>query len=98
MLDSKTISGFAAMLAFAGSMNLANAQSSNPAWLEQVTAQLAQEQLCEVGFFISFKEGSLGGRNTYEARAQCVDGRQFDANKVEPALEFTLKECAVSVC
>lgn len=67
-------------------------------WLDLVTKQMAEEKMCEVGFFVYFREGSLGGRTTFEARVQCVDGRQFDATKIEPAIMFEIKECAVTVC
>jgi len=67
-------------------------------WLDLITNQMAKEKQCEVGFFVYFREGTLGGMSTYEARVQCVDGRQFDATKIEPAIMFEIKECAVTVC
>lgn len=67
-------------------------------WLDLITKQMATEKQCEVGFFVYFREGKLGGMSTYEARVQCVDGRQFDATKIEPAITFEIKECAVTVC
>lgn len=70
----------------------------NQPWLDLITKQMAKEKQCEVGFFVYFREGSLGGMSTYEARVQCVDGRQFDATKIEPAIMFEIKECAVTVC
>ncbi|MBL4891134.1 MAG: hypothetical protein JKX91_04810 [Rhizobiaceae bacterium] len=70
----------------------------NQPWLDLITGQMAREKQCEVGFFVYFREGNLGGMSTYEARVQCVDGRQFDATKIEPAIMFEIKECAVTVC
>lgn len=72
-------------------------EESQP-WLDLITKQMAKEKQCEVGFFVYFREGTLGGMSTYEARVQCVDGRQFDATKIEPAIMFEIKECAVTVC
>ncbi|MBL4597711.1 MAG: hypothetical protein JKX93_01950 [Rhizobiaceae bacterium] len=67
-------------------------------WLSLINKQMAAEKMCDVGFYVYFREGKLGGRTTFEARVQCVDGRQFDAIKVEPAITFEIKECAVTVC
>ena len=86
-----------AVLALA-SAPLAHAQSANPAWLDQLSLQLALEKECEVDYFVNMKEGDLAGRLTFEARAQCADGRQFDGSLTEPAEEFTISECGVQVC
>ena len=77
---------------------LAHAQSANPAWLDQLSEQLALEKDCAVEYFLNLKEGELAGRLTFEARAQCADGRQFDGSLTEPAGEFTISECGVQVC
>lgn len=77
---------------------LAHAQSSNPAWLDQLSEQLAMEKQCAVDYFLNIKEGELAGRLTFEARAQCADGRQFDGALTEPADEFIISECGVQVC
>ena len=76
----------------------ASAQSANPAWLDQLSEQLAVEKDCAVDYFLNLKEGELAGRLTFEARAQCADGRQFDGSLTEPAEEFTISECGVQVC
>lgn len=77
---------------------LAHAQSANPAWLDQLSEQLAFEKQCAVDYFLNIKEGELAGRLTFEARAQCADGRQFDGALTEPADEFIISECGVQVC
>ena len=76
----------------------AYAQSSDPSWLEGLSQQLAVEQQCQVDYYVNTNEGKLGGMNTYEARAQCRDGRQFDASKIEPAENFTIRPCGTVVC
>jgi hypothetical protein len=86
----------AAALAFSTGAVLA--QSSDPAWLDRLSMQLAVEQDCAVEYYVNIDEGELGGRKTFEARAQCRDGRQFDASLTEPDTEFTIKECSVQVC
>lgn len=86
---------FAAALAL---VPLAHAQSANPAWLDQLSEQLAVEEDCAVEYFLNMREGELAGRLTFEARAQCADGRQFDGSLTEPAEEFTISECGVQVC
>jgi hypothetical protein len=87
----------------AASMTLAmasavSAQSANPAWLDQLSQQLAVEKDCAVEYFVNMKEGELAGRLTFEARAQCADGRQFDGSLTEPAEDFTISECGTQVC
>ena len=74
------------------------AQSSDPSWLEGLSHQLAVEQQCQVDYYVNTNEDKLGGMNTFEARAQCRDGRQFDASKIEPAESFTIRPCATVVC
>ncbi len=74
------------------------AQSSDPSWLEGLSQQLAAEQQCQVDYYVNTNEGKLGGMNTYEARAQCRDGRQFDGSKIEPAEFFTIRPCGTVVC
>lgn len=72
--------------------------AADPAWLETVVDQLKREQYCDVAFFVRLREYELGGRRVEEARAQCLDGRQFDANRTEPEAKFTIKPCSVEVC
>ncbi|MEM5494175.1 hypothetical protein [Hoeflea sp. AS16] len=79
-------------------MPFAHAQSANPAWLDQLSEQLATEKACAVDYFLNIKEGKLAGRLTFEARAQCADGRQFDASLTEQADTFTISECDTQVC
>lgn len=74
------------------------AQSDNPAWVDDMTAQIAEELQCEVGYLISMREYELGGRDVEEARVQCVDGRRFDATRSAPDPWFTFKECGEQVC
>lgn len=77
---------------------IAHAQSANTAWLDNLSEQLATEKDCAVEYYLNIREGDLAGRRTFEARAQCADGRQFDGSLIEPAEEFTISECGVQVC
>ena len=74
------------------------AGASDPAWLQKIVDQLKIEQYCEVVFFVRMREHELGGRRVEEARAQCLDGRQFDATRTEPETDFTIRLCGVEVC
>jgi len=74
------------------------AQSSNPAWLDDLEIQLKAEQECEVSYFVNMQEGRIGANNYYEARVQCADGRMFDASRTEPEKKFTIKACGAAVC
>lgn len=76
----------------------ATAQSSDPAWLEDLEYELAVEQECEVAEYLNIHEGQLGGRNMYTAKVKCKDGREFDANKLEPQDKFDIKICEVITC
>lgn len=96
MIGFARVTSFVAALAFSASA--ACAQSSDPAWLDNLSIQLAVEHDCAVEYYVNIKESELGGRKTYEARAQCRDGRQFDASLTEPEKEFTIKDCGVQVC
>lgn len=80
------------------SVTPALAQTSDTGWLDQVTEQIAEAEQCEVGFFIHVREQELGGRRIYEARVQCVDGRQFDATRADPDTRFSFALCQVKVC
>ncbi len=73
------------------------AQSTNPAWLDEVTMQLAFEEQCNVGYFISMKETELAGQLYFEARAQCEDGRQFDAVREGRIQPFKITKCKETV-
>ncbi|MEM5473255.1 hypothetical protein WNZ14_16110 [Hoeflea sp. AS60] len=73
-------------------------QSANPAWVDQLSRQLAVEKDCSVEYYVNMKEGELAGRLTLEARAQCADGRQFDGSLTDPADNFTISECGTQVC
>ena len=74
------------------------AQSSDPAWLDNLKDQLARDEQCNVEYFVNVREGELAGRRTFEARAQCTDGRQFDGARTEPDRDFTISECGIQVC
>ncbi len=79
-------------------VSAAYSQSTDPAWLDGLSHQLAAENQCRVDYYINISEGRLGGLNTYEARAQCRDGRQFDASKTEPDEKFVIRPCGTVVC
>jgi hypothetical protein len=96
MIGFSRIWSAGAALVFSASAVLA--QSADPAWLDRLSNQLAIEHDCAVEYFVNINEGELAGRKTFEARAQCRDGRQFDAALTEPETEFTVRECGVQIC
>lgn len=98
MMNGKIISLSAVAALMLALASAVQAQSANPAWLDQLSEQLAVEKECSVEYFVNIREGDLAGRLTFEARAQCADGRQFDGALTEPADEFTISECGVQVC
>jgi hypothetical protein len=88
---------FSAIFLFTAVAN-AHAQSSDPAWLDDLNFQIATFQQCEVAYILNMREGSLGGQNTYEARVQCEDGRMFDASRIGDDAMFTFVKCDTQVC
>ncbi len=76
----------------------AMAQSSNPAWIEDLIYELARLHECEVALLLDMQEDQIGGRNTYFAKVQCKDGRQFDASRIEPKEQFDIRLCEVISC
>lgn len=83
------------LMLFAG---LANAQASDPAWLDDMTYQLLVEKECEVSYLMNMREGELGGKPVFEARIQCSDGRMFDVSRIGRNADFVFKACDVQVC
>ena len=91
--------GLCAALAFsAAAVSASWAQSSDPAWLDDLRLQLAADEACEVNYFLNMHEGRLGSGNYYEARVQCLDGRMFDASRTGAEKSFTIRPCGMAVC
>lgn len=77
---------------------LALSQSSYPTWLRELTNQLEQEKGCEVTFYVRTHDEAGNGSGYVEARAQCKDGREFDAFRENPKQLFSVSECTYAVC
>ena len=77
---------------------LAIAQSSNPEWTNKLSQQLAVDEGCEVAYFTTLVETKKEGQNFYAARSHCVDGRQFDGERLGDEGPFEIKACKVVVC
>ena len=73
-------------------------QSSNPAWLDDLEGELLLDKDCQVIEYLDMHEGKLGGRNTYFAKVKCQDGREYDASRIEPEEEFTIRLCEIVTC
>lgn len=86
------------LIAFVTLGSVALAQSQNPAWIEDLGIAMEQEKECEVAYFLNIQEGQLGSEPTYSARVQCVDGRQFDAERIGEFSDFEIRECEVQAC
>lgn len=87
---------FAAMLLLAATP--ANAQSADPAWLDDLRFDIETQLQCEIAYIVRMKEGQLGAKKTYEARVQCADGRMFDASRIGEGAMFTFQACETQVC
>lgn len=77
---------------------LALAQTSDPAWLDELNYQIRIDKQCEVTYLVRMSESRLGDSIAYEARVQCLDGRMFDASRIGESLPFTFKACEQQVC
>ena len=88
----------AILLGVVSFQSVATAQSSDPSWLDSLRVQLMVDENCEVQFFLNIREREHTAGNTYSARVQCEDGRQFDATRTDPAIEFTIESCGQAVC
>jgi len=78
--------------------SVAFGQSGNPAWLDDLGFEMERLEDCEVAYYLRIEEGELAGKPTYEARVQCVDGRQFDASRVGDDEEYEISECDTQTC
>ncbi|MCU0790400.1 MAG: hypothetical protein MUE79_05020 [Nitratireductor sp.] len=87
--------GLVLSFALAGSVM---AQSADPSWLEDLTFQAEAQKQCKIAYLLRVHEGEVGGQKTYEARVQCEDGRQFDAQRIGEVEQFTFKACDTQVC
>ncbi|MGB7285820.1 MAG: hypothetical protein WBC71_02710 [Salaquimonas sp.] len=95
------ISKFLALAITAGlscSPYSATAQTSDPEWLNALNFQMERDEQCEVAYYIRIDEGELGADKTFEARLQCVDGRQFDATRIGEFDDFEIRRCEVETC
>jgi hypothetical protein len=92
----RLLPGFLLMLSVAPANSFA--QASDPAWLDDLSYQISVEKECEVELVMNMREGELGGKQTFEARVRCEDGRMFDATRIGEHEDFTFKACDVQVC
>ncbi len=88
---------YAGMIALAG-FGKATAQGTDPVWLDELKAQIYQDEKCDANYFLDVQEFRLGDSIVYEARVQCVDGRQFDAKRTGEISPFVISACQPVVC
>ena len=93
---------FSSLLAAASGLAMVStsvlAQSSQPIWLDELKAQIFQDETCDANYFLNVREYELGGEKIYETKVQCVDGRQFDATRSGENERFVIKSCQPVVC
>ena len=76
----------------------AQTQGTDPIWLDELKAQIYQDEACDANYFLNVREYMLGDRKVYEAKVQCVDGRQFDATRSGEYTPFVIRACQPVVC
>lgn len=74
------------------------AQSYEPVWLNDLSIQLLIQNGCEVAYFVSAKEVEDSAGTAFQARAQCTDGRTFDAIRREGEWGFAVEQCGAVAC
>lgn len=75
-----------------------NAAAEEPQWRAVLDQQLRSDKGCEVDHLVTVREFELAGETVIEARAHCIDGREFDAVRRKPHLPFEIRLCQPSVC
>lgn len=88
----------AGFLLAAGVSEYPSAQTADPEWLNSLNFQMERDEQCEVAYYIRIKEDTLASEKTFEARLQCVDGRQFDATRIGEFEDFKVKRCEIETC
>ena len=76
----------------------ATAQGTDPIWLKDLERQIYQDEACDANYFLNLHEYVLGNNKVYEAKVQCVDGRQFDATRTGEFAPFVIRACQPVVC
>lgn len=71
---------------------------TDPAWLDELRAQIYQDETCDANYFLNIAEYRLGDDLIQEAKVVCVDGRQFDATRTGEYSIFAIKACQPVVC
>ena len=74
------------------------AQQTDPVWLVPLEQQMEKEWGCDVNYFLNHQEYQPGNNKIYEAKVQCVDGRQFDASRTGERASFVIRACEPVVC
>jgi hypothetical protein len=78
--------------------DVCHAQGTDPIWLDELKDQIYQDQSCDANYFLNVHQYELAGDKVYEAKVQCVDGRQFDATRTGESAKFVIKACQPVVC
>ena len=94
---SKSILKYAAVALVVVFQTQAYAQTE-PVWLDEIKAQIYQDETCDANYFLNIAEYRLGDELIQEAKVVCVDGRQFDARRTGEFSRFTIKACQPVVC
>lgn len=76
----------------------AAADALDEIWLGELRVQLMAEQACDVAYYLNVRTVTRDDTPVQQARAVCMDARQFDASRAAGDDAFTLSECGVQVC
>lgn len=98
MMGRSTRAGKAAFLLL-GLLAAAAPLHADPAdWSPQLSRQLQDEEGCKLLYLLNVKEYRLFEDDIVEARAQCEDGRSFDAVRKGSGSAFEISYCKPTAC
>jgi hypothetical protein len=74
---------------------LANVSSgwAQSAWQAELAQEIVRAQACEVAYLSHVVERVVDGKQVIIAKVHCVDGRVFDASRMDELESFQFNEC-----
>lgn len=85
--------GFWAMTAYCLAIPALMMHAAAQDWEMDLTDQLAADRQCEVAWIGEIVEKRVDDRQTVSAKAHCVDGRVFTAQRADMGQNFALVLC-----
>lgn len=88
----------AALVGMATLVVTPSAAQTEPIWLDDLKKQILEQEGCDANYFLNVHQYEMAGDEVFEAKVQCVDGRQFDATRKGRLHLFVIRACQPVVC